>query len=135
HADRQCRRPFCDRFLNRHCYRGKCELLNYETATSHNITVKAADASGAFNTQTFTIDITDAAPSVPTDANAATNTIVENAANGSLVGITASATDVNGGTVTYTLTDSAGGRFAINAATGAVSVADGPLLDFETATS
>src|SRR5438874_3469040 len=42
-------------------------LLNFESATSHNITVKAADASGAFTTQTFAIAVTDQAPSTPTE--------------------------------------------------------------------
>ena len=31
--------------------------------------------------------------------------------------------------------DDAGGRFAINASTGAITVANGALLDYETATS
>ena len=34
--------------------------------------------------------------------------------------------------VTYCLTDDAGGRFAIDANTGVVTVADGSLLDYET---
>jgi len=37
-------------------------LLDYETTTSHNITVKAADPSGMFTTQTFTINVTDVRP-------------------------------------------------------------------------
>ena len=36
---------------------------------------------------------------------------------------------------TYSLTNNAGGRFAINATTGAITVANGALLDYETATS
>src|SRR5439155_1311787 len=51
------------------------------------------------------------------------------------VGITAHATDINGGTITYSLTDDAGGRFAINASTGLVTVANGTLLDAEAAGS
>jgi hypothetical protein len=73
----------------------------------------------------------------PTDGNATANTVAENAANGDLVGITASATDGDGSnnTVTYNLTDNAGGRFTINSTTGVVSVADASLLNFETAQS
>ena len=37
--------------------------------------------------------------------------------------------------MTYSLLDNAGGRFAINANTGVITVANGTLLDFETATS
>ena len=75
------------------------------------------------------------APSVPVDSNSAANTIAENAANGSTVGITVIAVDADNDTVAYTLTDNAGGRFAINSSTGLVSVADGTLLNFEAATS
>jgi T1SS-143 domain-containing protein len=110
-------------------------LLDYETATSHSITVKAADPSGAFSTQTYTINVADIAPSTPADASATANTVLEGAANGTLVGITASSSDVNGGTVTYSLTDDAGGRFTIDSATGVVTVANGALLNYETATS
>src|SRR5207245_1471849 len=111
-------------------------LLDYETATSHDITVRASDPSGAHGTDTvLTINISDVAPSSPADGNAAANTVAEGAANGTLVGITASASDVNGGTSTYRLVDDAGVRFAMNAPSGVVTVADGTLLDYETATS
>ena len=57
-------------------------------------------------------------------------------ATGNPVGITASATDADStnSTVTYTLSDDAGGRFSIDSGTGVVTVANGTLLDFETAT-
>ena len=38
-------------------------------------------------------------------------------------------------TVSYSLSNSAGGRFAIDAYTGVVTVADGSLLDYEAATA
>ena len=38
-------------------------------------------------------------------------------------------------TVTYSLSDNAGGRFTIDASTGVVTVADGSLLNHEAATS
>ena len=69
------------------------------------------------------------------DANAAANTVKEGVANGTTVGVTASATDGNGQAVTYSLSNNAGGRFTINAASGVVAVANGGLLDFEQATS
>ena len=37
--------------------------------------------------------------------------------------------------MTYSLTDNAGGRFAINSSNGVVTVANGALLDYETAHS
>jgi Ca2+-binding RTX toxin-like protein len=46
--------------------------------------------------------------------------------------VTANAVDPDAGsTVTYSLSNNAGGRFVINATTGVVSVANGILLDFE----
>src|SRR5205814_608003 len=44
-------------------------------------------------------------------------------------------TDPNGPAVTYSLSDNAGGRFAIDATTGVVTVANAALLNFEDATS
>ena len=74
---------------------------------SYSITIQAIDPAGNASTQTFTIAVTDVAPSKPVDGNAATNTVVEGAAVNTLVGITASSSDVNGGTVTYSLSDDA----------------------------
>jgi hypothetical protein len=96
-------------------------------------------ANGGTNTGigTATINVTavNDAPSTPTDTNAAANSIAENAVNGTAVGITANAIDPEGSTVTYSLTDNAGGRFTINASTGIVTVANASLIDYETNTS
>ena len=115
-------------------------LLNYEAATSHSITVVATSSDGSTSSQSFTVNVTDVNEfpvGAVTDTNASTNQVTENAANGTTVGITARAVDADGSnnTVTYTLSDNAGGRFTINASTGVVTVANGSLLDFETATS
>jgi hypothetical protein len=71
------------------------------------------------------------------DINAAPNAVAENAANGTAVGITARAidADITNNTITYSLADSAAGRFAVNALTGVVTVADGARLDRESAES
>jgi large repetitive protein len=109
--------------------------IDYESAAGHAYTVTAQASDGTFtSSQTFTIAVTDVAPSTPVDGDAATNTIAEGAANGSTVGVTASSTDVNGPAVTYSLTgDTSGGGFTINAATGVVTVADATKIDYETA--
>ena len=72
-----------------------------------------------------------------TDTNAAANSIAENSTNGTVVGITASESDGDGSnnTITYSLDDNAGGRFAIAGGTGIVTVANSTLLNFEAATS
>ena len=44
-------------------------------------------------------------------------------------------TPIRGSVFTYALLDNAGGRFAIDASTGVIRVADGASLDFETASS
>ncbi|MFN9344045.1 MAG: cadherin repeat domain-containing protein, partial [Planctomycetota bacterium] len=114
-------------------------LLNYEAATSHSITVRATSADSSWSTQTFTISLTDVDEfdvGPVTDSNAAANSLAENSANGTTVGITASASDADAttNTITYTLDESAGGRFTINSSTGVVTVADGSLLNYEAAT-
>ncbi|WOI57708.1 cadherin domain-containing protein [Palleronia sp. LCG004] len=59
-----------------------------------------------------------------TDTNPVENAVLEDALPGTSTGLTVEAADPDtGDTVTYTLTDDAGGRFAIDAATGEVTVA------------
>ncbi len=115
-------------------------LLNREAAASHGITVRATSTDGSFSTQTFTITINDVDEfnvGAVTDSNGAANAVNENAANGTTVGSTASASDADATTnaITYSLDVNAGGRFAINSSTGIVTVADGTLLDREAAAS
>jgi hypothetical protein len=74
-------------------------------------------------------------PATPTDADPTANAVAENAATGTPVGLTVAVLGATNATLTYSLTDNAGGRFAIDAATGVVTVANGALLDYETATS
>ncbi|MCG8358940.1 MAG: cadherin domain-containing protein, partial [Kiloniellales bacterium] len=115
-------------------------LLDYETATSHQVTVVATSDDGSTSTQSFTINLTDdtseARVGAVTDSNAAANSVSESAANGTAVGVTALATDADAtDDVAYSLSDNAGGRFAIDANTGVGTVADSSLLAYETATS
>jgi len=76
--------------------------------------------------------VLDAVNDAPTALALSGNSVAENSANGTLVG-TLFASDVDGSSFTYSLLDNAGGRFAVDAHSGAVSVANGALLDFETA--
>lgn len=59
---------------------------------------------------------------------------IENSSNGTVVG-SITATDADGDNLVYSLSDDAGGRFAIDSSTGQVTVADGSLLDYEAASS
>jgi subtilisin-like proprotein convertase family protein len=68
------------------------------------------------------------------DSDTGTNEVAEDAAIAAVVGVTAFADDPDSGdTVTYELTDNAGGLFAIDVNSGVVTVAGS--LDFETTTS
>src|SRR5439155_611495 len=93
-----------------------------------NITVRATSADTSTADETFSIAITDVnefAVSTPVDNNGGANTVAANAVTGTLVGITAHASDADAtdNTVTYSLTDSAGGKFTINSSRGVVTVA------------
>jgi hypothetical protein len=86
--------------------------------------------------ETFTIAVTNVAPFTPFDFDDDTpNEVAENAASGTPVGLTVLAFDPAGGLVTYSLSDDAGGRYAIDSNTGIVTVQNGSLLDYESATS
>ncbi|HSW21321.1 MAG TPA: cadherin domain-containing protein, partial [Burkholderiaceae bacterium] len=109
-------------------------LVNYETATFHSITVRASDGN-AFADKSFTIAVSNVAPGSAADSNAGANTVSEGASTGAGVGITALATDIHGGAISYSLTSNEGGRFAIDSTTGVVTVANAALLNYETETS
>ncbi|MGG6258712.1 retention module-containing protein, partial [Stutzerimonas stutzeri] len=105
---------------------------------SHTYTVEALDAAGNVSAMTILLSESNLNdnPVLISDSDAAANTVAENAATGTVVGITALGTDADAGTtVTYALTDDADGRFAIDATTGVITVADGSKLDYESATS
>ena len=109
-------------------------LLDYESATSHSVTVRVTDAGGLTYDETFAINLTNV-NETPTDLSLSANSVAENAANGTVVGIVTGTDPDTGDTQSYSLTNTAGGRFAINASTGEITVADGTLLDYESATS
>ncbi|MGB7344042.1 MAG: cadherin domain-containing protein [Pirellulaceae bacterium] len=106
---------------------------------TRSITVQAASSDGSTATQSFNITVNDLDEFDTTatiDIDASANQISENAGIGTLVGITASASDADAtnNTITYSLDDNDGGRFQIDPNTGIVTVgvptdreADGPI--------
>jgi Ca2+-binding RTX toxin-like protein len=111
---------------------------NAETKASYSIRVRSTDLAGnSFETsQTIAVnDVNEFALSAISDSNSVGNAIDENSVTGTTVGITASARDLDAtnNTVTYSLTNNAGGRFAINSTSGVVTVAG--TLDYEAAPS
>lgn len=114
--------------------------LDREEAKSWTITVVATSQDGSSSTKDFTINLLDVDEhhvGGVTDSNLAPNSVSENAARGTLVGLTGLAADLDAtnSAVTYSLFNDRGGRFAINATTGVVTVANGALLDREAAAS
>ncbi|MBX3421908.1 MAG: VCBS domain-containing protein [Pirellulaceae bacterium] len=93
-----------------------------------------ADSGGLTSTTQLVITI-HGANDAPHDLTATALAIDENSPNGSVVGSVV-ASDIDAGdTFSYWLVSSAGGRFAIDAATGQITVANGTLLNYEAAAS
>jgi uncharacterized protein YheU (UPF0270 family) len=109
-------------------------LLDFETATSHGIQVQVVDQTGASFVKSFNIAVTNV-NEAPTNETLSGGLVIGNAANDTVVGTVQGVDPDAGSVLTYTLVDNAGGRFAINANTGVITVADGTKLDFATATS
>src|SRR5581483_1308809 len=120
-------------------------VLDFETTPSFALTVTIADngttaagAQAALNTSiTVNISLTDVNEYDPTVPSGQSFSIAENSANSAVVGtVTASDQDtaqtwtfaiINGGTVSTNST----GAFAINAATGQITVNNSAALNFE----
>src|SRR3569623_1711424 len=98
-------------------------LLDYENAASHDVTVRVTDQDGLSFDKTFTLTVSDI-NEAPTNASLTGGTVAENAANGTVVGTVAGADPDDGAVLSYALTGDAGGRFAIDATTGVIKVAD-----------
>ena len=101
--------------------------LDYETNTSHTVVVRASSSDGSANTQGFTINVIDQSESGTTpiaDNDPGSESVDENAAVGTSVGVTAFSDDADTiDTISYSLDDNDGGRFAIDSGTGVVTVA------------
>jgi hypothetical protein len=108
-------------------------LIDFESASFFALAVEADDG-GSTTSATVTVNVGDEPPTQPSDTDGAADAVAEDATNGATVGVDVTATDPAGGAVSYALVDDADGRFAIDGG-GAVTVADGSLLDFESATS
>lgn len=109
------------------------QSLDAETAQQYVLTIRATDSKGLFGNATVTInvgDIDEFDVTAPVDGNAAANRVAENAAVGTLVGITAFALDADRTTnaIAYSLVNPTG-EFAIDVNSGVVTVAG--AIDYE----
>ncbi len=107
--------------------------FNYESTAFHTIQVRTTDASGEVSDKTFTVTVTNV-NEAPINAALIGGTVEENADNGTVVGTVLGIDQDAGSTFSYSLTNNASGRFAINATTGVVTVANGAQLNYEAAT-
>ena len=97
--------------------------LDYETTTSYSLTVSASDAAGGTATATAAITVTDVDEAPAFGETSYAFSVAEDAAVAAAVG-TVGATDPEGGTLTYAITaGNDAGAFALNAASGALTVA------------
>ena len=107
--------------------------LDYETADKYSLTVSARDAAGHTGTADIEIAVTDVAYAPTFGAASYAWSVAEDAAVGAALG-TVSATDPEGGAVSYKITaGNDAGALAMDAASGALTVAG--TLDHETTTS
>ncbi|KAA0578723.1 calcium-binding protein [Azospirillum sp. Sh1] len=90
--------------------------------------IDVSDGRGGVSSQTVTLALA-AVNDAPGAAALDGVSVADHAAAGTVVG-TAHAQDPDGDALAYSLTDDAGGRFVIDAATGVLSVAAGADLDY-----
>ena len=117
------------------------QSLDYATAQQHQIVVTVTDAANNSSTQNIIIEvaqedaINNVSPVILT-GSASIFDVDEGPASGNSFGaVRLQDIDVNDSTFSFTLTDDAGGLFEIDSATGAIKVASGQSLDYETTTS
>ena len=113
--------------------------LDYETATSHALTIEATDGA-VTTTGTTTVNVGNINDNAPAIANA-NPSVAESAAPGSSIhnvndSHTNTDNDRDGNAITYSITGgNEAGLFSINTGSGLISVATGKALDFETTTT
>jgi peptidoglycan hydrolase-like protein with peptidoglycan-binding domain len=103
--------------------------LDFEAAAGHEIRVRVTDAGGLGHEAVLAISVEDI-NEAPRLEEAAFE-LEENAPGGGILGRVGASDPDAGETLAYSLTEDAGGRFAIDAETGTVTVAEGARLDFE----
>ncbi|WP_353621132.1 cadherin domain-containing protein [Labrenzia sp. R4_2] len=113
------------------------QALDYETEQQVTVQITATDTGGLSDTETVVIDVIDidegAEPIGPlTDSDATANLVAENSDAGTVVGVTAFATDPDtSDDVTYEIVDQ-NSPFVIDPTSGVISVAPGVDIDRET---
>jgi len=91
-------------------------LLNYESATSHSITVRVTDSGGLTRDETFTVAVTNVneAPGAPVIASRPVTVLAENAAAANVVIANLTLSDPDNTTPSLILTSNPGGLFVVS---------------------
>jgi hypothetical protein len=108
--------------------------LNYEEASLWQPVVSVSDQYGNALNSAFLIHVTDANDK-PVDAWLSFSGLAENSPGGTLAATVAGSDPDAGAVLRYSLSDDAGGRFAINPTTGEIVVVNRLLLDYEAQSS
>jgi VCBS repeat-containing protein len=112
--------------------------VDFETSATFSLTVEVTDngVPAKSDTATVTVTVSDA-NDAPVIAAQSRGPVAENAANGTLVGVPVVASDADAGqALSWSITaGNTGGAFAIDPATGQLSVATSAAVDFETTPS
>ena len=104
--------------------------LDYETATSYELTVVVDDGTYA-STEVITVSVADVNEAPTLSATVAFNAFQENTATGTTIA-TSSVSDPEAGAITYSLSGTGSENFSVSS-DGTVTLASG--LDYETATA
>lgn len=106
--------------------------LNFQTTPSFSLTVRATDNGNPVLSATGTVIVTLTDTNEPPVVNSATFQLAENSANSTPVGTVTASDPDNGQTRTFAIiSGNSSGAFAINPATGLITVADGSQLNYE----
>ncbi len=105
---------------------------DYEDKQSYSVTVGVSDGSGGSDSIAVTVNLTDV-NEVPTfnEGDPTTRSLAENTPAGENIGAPVTATDPDGGTLTYALSGTDAGSFDINADTGQLTTKSGVTYDYE----
>jgi RHS repeat-associated protein len=107
---------------------------DFETQSVYRLRVQTKDVGGLTWQQELTVNVLDLPENLPpTGIGLSNSSIAENSANNALIAKLNTTDPDAGNTHTYTLLNDAGGRFKLVG--NELQVANGALLDFETATS
>ena len=110
--------------------------LDFETTSTFSLTVQVTDNGTPAQSGTATVTVNLTNVNDPPVVTPATFSIAENSANGTAVGTVTFTDSDTGQTHAFAITGgNTGGAFAINATTGAITVANSTALDFETTPS